>query len=68
MGTQAGGRAGGAESEEGAADAAAEKDAKTARLEAPNEALGQMLQVCEHIMPAMEATLTGLRGEGMLAG
>ena len=68
VGVQAGGKAGGAESEEGAAVGAAEKEAEAAEVGAPVIALGQMLQVCEQGTPTAEVALPGLGGEGVLAG
>ena len=65
---QVGGKAGGAEPKEGAADGAAEEEAEAAGLEAPAEALGQMLQVCDQDVSATDVALSELRGEGVLAG
>ena len=64
----AGGKDGGAAPEEGPADGAAEEEAEAAGLGAPDEALGQMLQVFEQDVPATDVTLPELRGEGMLTG
>ena len=63
-----GAQTGGAESEEGAADGAVEKEAEAAEVNVSVVALGQMLQVCEQGMPATEVALPGLGGEGVMAG
>ena len=57
-----------AEPEEGAVDGAEEEEAEAAGLEAPAEALEQMLQVCEQDMSATDVALSESRGEEVLAG
>ena len=67
---QAGGKTRGAEPEEGAGAGAAEEETRAAEMEAPDEALGQMLQVCEQDMSAIDLALPELRrlGGGGLTG
>ena len=68
---QAGGKVGGAASEEGDEDGAEDSEVEevvTARQEASDEALEQVLQVCEQGMSATDEALSDIRGMGVLAG
>ena len=65
---QTGGKAGGAAPEEGAEDGAEVEEAMTARQKASEEALEQVLQVCEQDISAIDDALSDIRVMGVLAG
>ena len=54
--------------EEGVAAGAEEEEAGAAGLEASDEILDQMLQMCEQDMDATDGVVAELRGERVLAG